>query len=68
MLFIYFCFSFLCLGETDPKKYCHDSNQTVFCLCFLLGVLWFMVGGDKMVFKKFGQVKIIVPMKLKGLL
>ena len=33
-----FIFSFA-LGSRS-KKYCYDLCQSVFCLCFLLGVLW----------------------------
>ena len=35
-----FLFCFLCLRS---KKYCYSLCQRVFFLCFLLGVLWFLV-------------------------
>ena len=34
---------FLLPWETDPKKYRYNLCQKVFCLCSLLGVLWFQV-------------------------
>ena len=40
-LFI-FPFVFFALGDRS-KKYCYDLCQIVFSLCFLLGVLWFLV-------------------------
>ena len=40
-LFIFAFISFA-LGDVS-KKYCYDLGQRVFCLCFLLGVLWFPV-------------------------
>ena len=44
VLFVYFCFYFLCFRGQMQKKYCYDLGQRVFHLCFLLGVLWFQVG------------------------
>ena len=29
--------------ETEPPKCCYNLCQRMFCLCFLLGVLWFPV-------------------------
>ena len=40
-LFIFAFISFALGGRS--KKYCHSLCQRVFCLCFLLGVLWFPV-------------------------
>ena len=38
-----FNFAFVLPKETDPKKYCYDLRQRLFCLCSLLEVLWFQV-------------------------
>ena len=37
--FVYFCFCFLCLRR-QVQKYLAMIYVRVFCLCFLLGVLW----------------------------
>ena len=36
-------FIFACLGRLEPGKYCYNLCQRVFHVCFLLGVLWFLV-------------------------
>ena len=37
-----FIFAFISFALEDrSKKYCYNLCQRVFCLCFLLGVLWF---------------------------
>ena len=40
--FAYFCFYFFALGG-GSKKYCYKLCQREFCLCFLLGVLWYPI-------------------------
>ena len=36
-------FSFLLPWETGPRKYWYNLHQRMFCLCSLLGVLWYHV-------------------------
>ena len=38
-----FAFYFLCFGRRIKKKNCCEVCQTVFCLCFPLGILWHLV-------------------------
>ena len=39
-----FIFVFVSFALRDrSKKYCYSLCQRMFCLCFLLGVLWFLV-------------------------
>ena len=41
--FVYFCFYFCYSRRQIQKKYCCDLCQRVFCICFPLGVLWYVV-------------------------
>ena len=38
-----FIFGFLLLWEADLRKYCYDLCSVMFCLWFLLGVLWYHI-------------------------
>ena len=40
---IYFCFYFYCLWRLTLRKHWYDLCQRMFCLCSLLGVLWYHV-------------------------
>ena len=43
VLFFYFHFCLPCLRRHIWKKYYKDQGKGVYCLCFLLEVLWFQV-------------------------
>ena len=39
----FFLFLFVLLWETDLSRHCYNLCQRMFCLCSLLGVLWYHV-------------------------
>ena len=41
--FFIFAFVPFALGDKSKNIYCYDLYQRVFCLCSLVGVLWFLV-------------------------